>query len=82
MEPDATQSHRPQDMGLHHVILSLFITNFPEKSRNAPSPGPADLALGWRIRNAGGVFREITPSSKTGNLFHNRASTNLAVTIP
>ncbi|MFT9068624.1 MAG: TonB-dependent receptor [Acetobacter syzygii] len=38
----------------------------------------ADLALGWRIRNAGSIFREITPSLKIGNLFNNRAISNFA----
>ncbi|MFT8891286.1 MAG: TonB-dependent receptor [Acetobacter papayae] len=38
----------------------------------------ADLALGWRIRNAGSIFREITPSLKIGNLFNNQAISNFA----
>lgn len=38
----------------------------------------ADLAMGWRIRNVGSVFREITPSLKIGNLFNNRSVSNFA----
>lgn len=63
--------------GLNSVTNAAGNTQFANHYKIG-SHVTADLAPGWRIRNAGSVFREITPSLKIGTLFNNRAITNFA----
>ncbi|MFT9408928.1 hypothetical protein [Acetobacter fabarum] len=63
--------------GLNSVTNAAGNTQFANQHKIG-SNVTVDLALGWRIRNAGSVFREITPSLKIGTLFNNRAITNFA----
>lgn len=63
--------------GLNSVTNAAGNTQFANQHKIG-SNITADLAPGWRIRNAGSVFHEITPSLKIGTLFNNRAITNFA----